>query len=308
MLLDRIGEEFKELTEIIKFDEYMKDCKMFQDTIDRYSNPGVGMLLSWSRDMRDLSVIEINLKSKKFTSKIVQYYVDRYIMYVEKIFFEYDGLSRENKDASTYDLKYAIYLLYDILKEINIANELIPKLYKETWEELPSGEETANVNNIVISSESRSMSLSDVSSDVGNLDKFFNNISLLINQGENKNIYLRKVETGSLTVIVSCMMEAAPIIAFMFWFVKQYQKSEKRHLENEEKRLKLINDSMDTAKEILKVDPDNKEATEIIQKCAIHILDFLDNNPKGTINGTSYDIGMDKLKIEEKDKDNNENI
>ncbi len=306
MLLDRIGEEFKELTEIIKLDEYMNNCKMFNDTIDRYGNPTLGMLLSWSRDMRDLSVIEINLKSKKFTSKIVQYYVDRYILYVEKIFFEYDRLSRENKDASTYDLKSAICLLYDILKEINIANELIPKLYKETWEELPSGEEIANVNNIVISSESRSMSLSDVSSDVGNIDKFFNNICLLINQEENRNIYLRKVETGSLTVVVSCVMEVAPIIAFMFWFVKQYQKSEKRHLDNEDTRLKLINDSMNTAKEILKIDPGNKEATEIIQKCAIHILNFLDNNPKGTINGVSYDIGMEKLKIEE--KDNNENV
>lgn len=101
-------------------------------------------------------------------------------------------------------------------------------------------------------------------------------------------------------------MEVAPIIAFMFWFVKQYQKSEKRHLDNEDTRLKLINDSMNTAKEILKIDPGNKEATEIIQKCAIHILNFLDNNPKGTINGVSYDIGMEKLKIEE--KDNNENV
>lgn len=58
---------------------------------------------------------------------------------------------------------------------------------------------------------------------------------------------------------------------------------------------------MDSAKKILEVDPDNKEANEIIQKSGVYILDFLENNPIGTINGEHYDIGVEKLKIEKKD-------
>lgn len=43
-------------------------------------------------------------------------------------------------------------------------------------------------------------------------------------------------------------------------------------------------------------------ADELIQGCAIHLLDFLENNPTGTINGEPYDIGIEKLKIEDKEK------
>ena len=150
------------------------------------------------------------------------------------------------------------------------------------------------------------MSLNGVANDVDNLDRFFNSICMLINQDEDKgnNIYLRKVETGSLTVAVSCAMEIGPIIGFIFMCIKLCQKAEKRHLDNEKKRLELINDSMHIAKEILEINPDNKEAEETIQKCGIYILDFLRNNPMGTINGEYYDIGIEKLKIEDKEGSN----
>ena len=151
------------------------------------------------------------------------------------------------------------------------------------------------------------MSLNDVASDVGNLDNFFKNIRLLFKQDQNQsnNIYLRRIETGSLTVAVSCAMQAAPIIAFMFWCVKLYQKAEKRYLDNADNKMKVINDSLKIAKEILQVDPNNKEADEIIQRCGVHVLNFLENNPTGTINGEPFDIGIEKLKIEDKEKMSN---
>ncbi len=160
-----------------------------------------------------------------------------------------------------------------------------------------------------VSSETRSMSLNNVAIDVDNLDRFFSSICSLICQDKNEdnNIYLRKVETGSLTVAVSCVIATAPIIKFMFWVIKLCQdtaerslKIEEKGLENKEKKLKIINDEIDTAKKILEIQPDNKLADELIQGCAIHFFDFLENNPTGTINGEHYDIGVEKQKIEDK--------
>lgn len=140
---------------------------------------------------------------------------------------------------------------------------------------------------------------------------FFSSVCFLINQDKNEdnNIYLRKVETGSLTVAVSCVMGIAPIIAFMFWVIKLCQDTaerslniEEKSLNNKKKKLKIINDEIDIAKKIFEIQPDNKVADELIQGCAIHLLDFLENNPTGTINGEPYDIGIEKLKIEDKEK------
>lgn len=94
----------------------------------------------------------------------------------------------------------------------------------------------------------------------------------------------------------------------MFWVIKLCQDAaerslniEEKGLDNKEKKLKIINDEIDIAKKILEIQPDDKMADELIQGCAIHFLDFLENNPTGTINGKHYDIGIEKPRIEDKE-------
>lgn len=311
MLLDKIAEEFDELTQKI-----VHNC--FFDSYERVFSRETGnerdVLLSWSIDMRNLTRIEMDLENKKYESKTVMYYVKSYLTCIDNLFKSYDitieGRLWEKPDALNKQVRVIYRYLYDAISElkqieskIKYINEAILAVREETWEPLPDDKKEDNVNNIIISSETRSMSLDGVASDINNLDHFFNNICMLVNQDNDSenNIYLRKVETGSLTVAISCAMEIGPIIGFIFMCVKLYQEAEKRHLDNEKRKLDLINDSMNMAKEILKIDPDNKEAEEVIQKCGIHILDFLKNNPMGTINGQYYDIGMEKPKIEDKE-------
>ncbi len=309
MLLSKIGEEFRELNEIIGNKRLFKSYKKIFIDIDDQKD----ILISWSSDMRYLSKTEGILENKNFVSMIVHTYACKYIECIEKIFTYYDNLINEmtttklrslETDQWIEELYYNINELKIILSTIKMACDMVLEITGETWEPLPNDEEEKNVQNIIISSESRSMSLNDVASDIGNLDSFFKNVCQLIKQDQNQsnNIYLRRVETGSLVVAVSCAMQVAPIIAFIFWCVKLYQKAEKRYLDNADNKLKVINDSLNIAKEILKVDPDNKEADEIIQKCGVSVLNFLQNNPMGTINGEHYDIGMEKLKIEKKEK------
>lgn len=301
MFLEKIREEFNELYEVIgDADSY--DLFKIKGELDAIK------LLSYSQDIRFFSLNVGMLKNSAFTSKIVKKCIEEYMICIEELFENYDMAVDALKGDSDYRIMINGFLddsinrLHEIVLKIGMTKDIILDIAENTWEPLPDNTEEDKVQNIIILSETRSMSLSDVSSDVGNLDNFFKNISLLFNHDENhsNNIYMRRVETGSLAVAVSCAMQAAPIIAFIFWCVKLYQKAEKRYLDNADKKLKLINDSMEAAKKILEVAPDNKEAEEIIQKSGLYILDFLENNPIGTINGEHYDIGAEKLKIEKK--------
>ena len=308
MHLGQLSGEFRELNKII---EDMKGI----DEIFTYGEISMENLLAWSSSIRWLSKTEGVLENKSFESKLVRKFVKDYLDCVENIFEGYDQLivmvQMDKTDSVKEKIKSKLEMvnreygrLYGIKAKISMAEELISEITKEIWEPLPENEKEDNVDNIIISSETRSMSLNNVASDVGNLDSFFKNISLLIekDQYQSNNVYLRRIETGSLLVAVSCAMQAAPIIAFIFWCVKLYQKAEKRYLDNADKKLEIINKSMNIAKEILEVDPDNKEAEEAIQRCGVHLLNFLENNPTGTINGEHYDIGIEKLKIEDKEE------
>lgn len=311
MLINKIDVEFRKLNEIVGD----KVLKCLFDIMRNGKDIKSKDLLSWNHLIRELSKSEALVEDRKFQVGIVQFYAEKYVEGVKDIFKDYDAMAAmvqidsDLNNPAMIQLAGAFYdsvsYLVTIIEKINMSNELISEIITETWEPLPSDEEESNVQNIVISSETRSISLNDVASDVGNLDNFFKNISLLFKQDQNQsnNIYLRRIETGSLTVAVSCAMQAAPIIAFIFWGVKLYQQAEKRYLDNADKKLEVINKSMNVAKEILKVDPNNKEADEAIQRCGVHLLNFLENNPTGTINGEQYDIGFEKPKIE--DKENN---
>lgn len=309
MLINKIDAEFRELNEIVGNNVLYELLDIVRNGKDIKSRD----LLNWNPLIRQLSKSEALVENRKFEVGIVQIYAKNYVEIVKKIFTSYDAMASILKtDGDTNERNIPnvsktfynhISILATIIEKINMSNEVISEIIRETWEPLPSDERENNVQNIVISSETRSMSLNDVASDVGNLDNFFKNICLLIKRDQNQsnNIYLRRVETGSLVVAVSCAMETAQIIAFIYWGVKLYQKTEKRYLDNVDRKLEVINKSMNIAKEILKVDPDNKEADEAIQRCGVHLLNFLENNPTGTINGERYDIGIEKPKIEDKE-------
>ena len=319
MLLSKISEEIKELNAIIGYDKLFESYEriLAQKEVNRE------ILLKWGVEMRHLSKTEVVLEKRKFESKIIQEYAKNYLMSVRELFSRYDRLINlipwEAQDNVKREINESVVTLCDSVREIKekileirTANIVISNIMKETWEPLPGDKKEHNVNNIIVSSETRSMSLNNVSNDVNNLDQFFNNICFLIGQdkNENNNIYLRKVETGSLTVAVSCAMGIDEIIKFMFFCVQlcqdtigKYLDNEKKGLNNEEKKLKVINDSMNMSKEILKIDVGNKEADEAIQRCGVHLLNFLENNPTGTINGKHYDTGVEKLKIEEKENE-----
>lgn len=305
MILQKIYAEVRELDGIIN-DEPM----ILSEISEHLSAETIeSMVRSMNLAIRKLARMEVILENANFKTKVAIKMAVKCLRCISDIYEQYEKLAgvlrkeTREREESLIGL-FRSYKEWDqICLKVALANEIVSELIEGTWEPLPDDETEDNVENIVISSETRSMSLSDIASDIGNLNNFFESICRMISPDQNKsnNVYLRRVETGSLVVAVSCAMQAAPIIAFIFWCVKLYQKAEKRYLDNADNKLKVINESLNIAKEILKIDPDNKEADEIIQKCGVSVLNFLENNPTGTINGEHYDIGMEKPRIEDKE-------
>ena len=308
MLLKDISNEFREVDKLLKM-------------LNAYSNKVVSLynlnssaftmekMVELIPETRKLIKQQSILESKKFKSSSVNNYIKEYLYYIEKFIITFDSCMKEMSVNTEAEVNRNIIRLMqehsirmsEILKRFCYAHEIIEMVYEETWEPIPSA--INEYNDVTILSETQSTSLSSISKDIGALDNFLNNISLLIKENDKNNFYLRKVESGSLAVVISCVVGASQIISFIFLYIKLYQQAEKRELKNNERKLELINKSLDAAKTILELDPQNIEANEIIQKCGLHILEFLENNPKGTINNQSYDIGIENLKIEEKKED-----
>lgn len=304
MLLNSIRREFGDLKSI--FEE--SDLNLKQDifTIFLYKDEDftIEKMLLLVVQTRHLSMIKGMILSRHFQSACVKEYINSFLDSVDLLISAYDKLFNEiiNKNTNICDyiddLKTQSLLTRDWMDRIEVGADILENIENEMWEPLPKDVNT-NVEDVIISSDSKLLSLNNVAEDVNNINNFFNNMITLLGDEKDRDFFLRKVETGSLMIVVS-IVGASEIISFIFLIVKLYQKTEKRYLKNTEKKLELVNKSINMAKELLKINPNNTEANEIIQKCGLYILEFLDNNPKGTINGTKYDIG-EELKLEQKE-------
>ena len=314
MLLQQIGEEYIKLNKIVlrSYDSFEKILKIYEMKNEEFT---ANRLINYSHVIRKMSKFEGILQGEKFISKSVQEHVEDFFDLLHFFYSEYDRvmdlLTNDHNECDSqtilevlndriHFLKQHAWNVYTWYINTHFAGDMLLKAVNETWEPLPDDLEL-ECEDIIISSETKGITLVDVSQDVKSLDSFMNNINFLINKDNETNYFLRKVETGSLSVVISCVTAATSIVSFIFFVIRLCQNTEKRALNNKEKRLKLIGENLDMAKKILDIDSQNTEANEIIQMCGLHILQYLENNPRGTINGESYDIGMEILKIEEKE-------
>lgn len=313
MFLQQISEEYTKLNTIM-YELGGSFSKVFEIYCMENAEFTISKLYSYADVFRNLSRVEGILSRERFISVSLRECVADFVNDTRNLYFDYDRVmsmlvgadekrDKEGANIALLDrisvLKKHAWMVYMWHIKIDLADDILSRVARETWEPLPSDLEV-ECEDIIIFSETVSTSLSDVSKDIESLDGFLNNIYSLVNKDKQNSYFLRKVETGSLSVVISCITTAAPIISFIFFVIKLCQNTEKRDLNNKAKRLELIDKKLDIAKKILEIDPQNTEVNEVIQKSMLYLLQYFENNPKGTINGEKYDIGSEVLKIEEK--------
>lgn len=308
MLMNKISEDFEKISKILSDMRVTPDIGIINFILFSGKKILPATLIPFSSDVIELAKVSGRLEFFKFESRCARETIRDFLRNLDGLFGTYDffvhNLNIENgNDVEENNNKLNEYAkgVYDGLIKLNVIGPIFKEASKEVWEPLPFNTNVNKVENIIIQSESRSVSLFDVAKDIQSIDSFLNSICFLLEKDKNNCFYLRKIETGSLSIVVSSVIGVSNIVALIFMYIKLCQQTERRFLSNEEKKLELVNKNLDIAKQILEIQPDNAEANETIQIAALYILEYLKNNPRGSINGKKYDTGMEDLRIEQKE-------
>lgn len=212
-----------------------------------------------------------------------------------------------------------IYSNYDILT--NSENELLEKL--------PFDDNETLFYTLDIRSSKPELNLSSFSDDLDLLASCLQNLERLIDSSCTQSIYLRKIESGSLKAIFGSDKVDFSIFpdlitsisnAIKTWrttpteIAKANAETEKIKAEtekikaetsllqaqaettfitNEGSKLAIANSQIDLLCDKLNLDPNNPEQKEQIQHFCLPLIDYLEKNPIGTVNGIPYDISKE---------------
>lgn len=60
--------------------------------------------------------------------------------------------------------------------------------------------------------------------------------------------------------------------------------------DNKVKKLEIVNSQMDRMMELLQIDKSDNNSKELLEKFGISLLNYMEANPQGEMNGVKYDI------------------
>jgi len=270
------------------------------------------VFLSYNKIIRNMSITEHTLNSKIYYFKPLDKYRRRIVNAIDKFTGFYDAvitlyLDSKQPSLNVEELEKHLTYIRNIAFTIQSIYDYVCEMEKANLESLPTDiTESAQKQEIVIQSASMADNLSDLAKDLDLLDALLNNLMAINNQiNTGKKIYIRKVETGSLHVILTAINEAIPVLSALGGLIVLYANAinafEVKELEKEKMRTEISKNKLDMAMKILEVDPLNNEAKEAVQKCGISILKYLERNPRGRIGDTEYDTGRQQDRLESRD-------
>lgn len=317
MRISKIYDDFQEVNEIFVFYKFDLNNTLFHLVRNDHSSFTLPALKRLNESVRNLYKLEGALELKKFQTEITRKYVQGFIKSIKEFLEAYDNLGSVLEDISFNEeapnrkrerierLKIASEELYGGYIKIVSAKELLGEASLETWEPIPEGIDKSKVEVIIISSDTKGGTLGDIARDIACLDGFLNMASQLMDTGGMDGYFLRKIETGSLQIVISLIAEhVKSIVSFLLHCEGIVRKVQKQGLENRKMLLEEFDMELDIAKKIFEIDPDNKAAVEIVQKCGAYVLEYMQRNPAGSINGKKYDTRKKNPGIEQKDEGN----
>lgn len=170
-----------------------------------------------------------------------------------------------------------------------------------------------------IRSNKKSTKINTFADDIQFLNECLNLFEQVISQGDNKPIYMLKLESGSLfsklkssniniSVLPSIVKNFADAM-YTFRMTgaeveckkaeaelnlanadKIKAETETIRTDNKVKKLEIVNSQMDRMMELLQIDKSDNNSKELLEKFGISLLNYMEANPQGEMNGVKYDI------------------
>lgn len=228
--------------------------------------------------------------------------------------FKKSGVCNDLLDALTTFLSHHNYIV--------LLCDHVTYIEKSLYEPLPKGVEENEINLLEIKSAKECYDFMTYSDDIQNLSKFLTRFEMIKAPGTSRVIFTRKIENGSLRVvlgskeielscikdIVDALVSAIRSFAFLPSDLRLKKlEEETKQIENENahkdldaKKFTMINSQIDILIDKLGLDKNNPEDREKIQLLCIPLVNYLDSNPVGSINGMTYDLSHELHLIEDK--------
>ena len=192
---------------------------------------------------------------------------------------------------------------YPLIKNLHIFTTQYNSLLKVEWhiskfkkilyEPLPEHiQKSENYSEFAINSLVTSNSFEDLSGSISSFGELYNGISRLLELPTSDRYYIRKVETGSLVIVItSTTVSLLALGKFIDFCVKKYIEYRKAGLEIKSMRQQIATTDLAMAEKVLELNPNLENKAELLAKASESAFRYFKLNPKFKIGDTLYDTG-----------------
>ncbi len=160
-------------------------------------------------------------------------------------------------------------------------------------EPLPEGiEDSDEYCNLQISSNTKTRSFNDLTTSVNHFGIVVELINRLTSTDISEHYYIRKIETGSLIIIITgTTISITMIIKFIDFCFKKYFEYRKSFLEIKTMKQEVVKNDLEILKELLEITEDKPENAELIERATENAFNYFKKNPVFKLNGKLYNTG-----------------
>lgn len=149
-----------------------------------------------------------------------------------------------------------------------------------------------NYSDISINSNSTVKSFEDMTSSISAFGNIVDLISRLKNNNISEKYYIRKIESGSLVIMITgTTISIMAIMKFIDFCFKKYIELRKAHLEIKTMKQEVIKNDLEIIKTTLEIAGDAPECHELIERATESAFNYFSKNPIFRLNDTLYDTG-----------------
>ncbi len=220
------------------------------------------------------------------------------------------------------ELYYQLFNSYSLL--INTEKELLETIPLDNCD-------NSKLYHLDIRSYKSELNIMSFTDDLKLIAECLQHLERLTCPSENRTIFIRKIESGSLKALFSSDKIDFAIFpdlvtsisnAIKAWRLTPDEKlklqaeanklnaeselinaqTEAQRIQNESSKIAIVTSQIDYLCEKLSLNPHDQENIEQIQKFCLPLVTYIEHNPIGTINGTDYDISKEVHLLEYSNK------
>jgi len=183
------------------------------------------------------------------------------------------------------------HTLVNLYSQFNTAGTLL-------LESLPEHiQDSTDYSDISIGSSTKSDSFEDITSSISEFGNIVELIGRIKNADVSDRYYIRKIETGSLVIVITgTTISIVAIIKFIDFCFKKYVEYRKALLEIKTMKQEVLKNDLEVIKQLLEISSDASECNELIERATESAFNYFKRNPIFKLNEILYDTG-EKIKL-----------